>query len=189
MQKGISMHEITLHVGAGTFKPIKSVSVFEHKMHSELMQVNRKIITMLTGINKPVVAVGTTSVRTLESLYWLGVKILADKKLPASDLRLGQWEAYELPQDISMAESFRALDQWLDRNTIPELFASTRLLIIPGYRFRVINTLITNFHQPGSTLLLLVAAFMGKSWKCTYQYALDNGFRFLSYGDSSLLFR
>jgi S-adenosylmethionine:tRNA ribosyltransferase-isomerase len=189
MQKGISLHEITLHVGAGTFKPIKSDSLLKHDMHGEFLQVTRKIITMLTSLNTPVVAVGTTSVRTLESLYWLGVKILADKKRLASDLRLGQWEAYELPQNISVAESFCALDQRLDLNKMSELCTSTRLMIIPGYRFRVVNTLITNFHQPGSTLLLLVAAFMGKSWVSTYQYALDNGFRFLSYGDSSLLFR
>lgn len=189
MQKGISLHEITLHVGAGTFRPIKSDSLLQHDMHGEFLQVTRKIITMLTGLNTPVVAVGTTSVRTLESLYWLGVKILAHKKLLASDLRLGQWEAYELPQHISVAESFCTLYQWLDLNKMSELCTSTRLMIIPGYHFRVVNTLITNFHQPGSTLLLLVAAFMGKSWVSTYQYALDNGFRFLSYGDSSLLFR
>jgi S-adenosylmethionine:tRNA ribosyltransferase-isomerase len=189
IKKGVSMDEITLHVGAGTFSPIKSDSLLKHHMHEEFMQVKQKIVTDLAGLKMPVVAVGTTSVRTLESLYWLGVKILADEKLPVSDLKLGQWEAYELPQNISVTDAFCALDQWLALNKLSELFTSTRLMIIPGYRFRVVNTLITNFHQPGSTLLLLVAAFAGKSWKSTYQYALDNGFRFLSYGDTSLLFR
>jgi S-adenosylmethionine:tRNA ribosyltransferase-isomerase len=188
VKKGITLHEITLHVGAGTFQPIKSGSLQNHNMHGEFMQVSRRLVKLLSGLNKPVVAVGTTSVRTLESLYWLGVKIIDNPHRPASDMHLKQWEAYELPQDISVSEAFSALDQWLAHAHTAELYASTHLMIIPGYRFRVVNTMITNFHQPGSTLLLLVAAFVGKTWKNAYQYALDNGFRFLSYGDSSLLF-
>jgi S-adenosylmethionine:tRNA ribosyltransferase-isomerase len=186
--KRITVHEVTLHVGAGTFQPIKTDSLQRHEMHAEIIQVSREFIGTVADLNKLLVAVGTTSVRVLETLYWLGVKILEKNNLSASDFRLNQWEAYDLPQDAGLAESFRALYKWLDQNQMPELYTSTQLMIIPGYRFRVVNTLITNFHQPGSTLLLLVAAFMGKSWKSVYQYALDNGFRFLSYGDSSLLF-
>jgi S-adenosylmethionine:tRNA ribosyltransferase-isomerase len=188
-RKHISLHEITLHVGAGTFQPIKTDSVEKHPMHAEFIQVSKQFIGFMAGLNKQVAAVGTTSARTLESLYWLGVKILEHEELPAVDLWLDQWEAYGLPQNVGLTEAFRALDQWLEVHQMTELLTFTRLMIVPGYRFRTINALITNFHQPGSTLLLLVAAFMGTSWKYTYQYALDNGFRFLSYGDSSLLFR
>jgi S-adenosylmethionine:tRNA ribosyltransferase-isomerase len=187
--KGISIHEVTLHVGAGTFQPIKSDSLINHRMHAEFIHVSRDFIASMADLKNPVVAVGTTSVRTLESLYWVGVKILKHDKLTAHDLCLDQWEAYALPQETGMKEAFQALEQWLVLNRMPDLFTSTRLMIVPGYRFRVINTLVTNFHQPGSTLLLLVGAFLGQSWKSVYQYALENGFRFLSYGDSSLLFR
>jgi S-adenosylmethionine:tRNA ribosyltransferase-isomerase len=188
-RKCISMHEVTLHVGAGTFQPIKSDSLINHVMHTEFIHVSRDFIASMAGFKKPVVAVGTTSVRTLESLYWLGVKILKQDKLTPNDLWLDQWEAYALPQETGLKEAFRALEQWLGLNRMQDLFTSTRLMIVPGYQFRVINTLVTNFHQPGSTLLLLVGAFLGQSWKSVYQYALENGFRFLSYGDSSLLFR
>lgn len=184
----ISIHEVTLHVGAGTFQPIRTHSLSDHEMHAEILHVSKQFIHTMACLGKPVGAVGTTSVRTLETLYWLGVKLLTLKKPIPDDLRLDQWEAYELPQEIPMQEAFDALDQWLGQNHLAELFTTTRLMIIPGYRFRVVNTLITNFHQPGSTLLLLVAAFIGKSWKTAYQYALDNGFRFLSYGDCSVLF-
>ena len=187
-RKDILTHEITLHVGAGTFQPIKSDSLLDHDMHDEFFQVSRDLVTLLASLVKPVAAVGTTSVRTLESLYWLGVRIVTGKNPIVKDLMLRQWEAYELSQDIAANVSFRALDQWMGQNRVQELLASTRLMIVPGYRFRVVDTLVTNFHQPGSTLLLLVAAFIGDSWKTAYQYALDNRFRFLSYGDSSLLF-
>jgi S-adenosylmethionine:tRNA ribosyltransferase-isomerase len=187
-RKNISFHEVTLHVGAGTFQPIKADSLQKHDMHAEIIQVPHDFISQMGNINQPVVAVGTTSVRTLESLYWMGVKVLEKGMIPAEELKLAQWEAYELSQDVSIRNAFQSLEKWLDHNGMKELFSSTRLMIVPGYRFRMVKTLITNFHQPGSTLLLLVAAFMGDSWKDAYRYALDEGFRFLSYGDSSILF-
>jgi len=187
--KNITFHEVTLHVGAGTFQPIKAGSLQEHDMHAEFIQVPRNFISQIADLDKQVVATGTTSVRTLESLYWMGVKVLMYGILPAEKLNLSQWEAYDLPQDVSIRDSFISLGKWLDHYGISELFTYTKLMIVPGYRFRMVKTLITNFHQPGSTLLLLVAAFVGISWKEAYAYALDNGFRFLSYGDSSILFR
>ncbi len=186
--KNIIFHEVTLHVGAGTFQPIKADSLQKHDMHAEFIQVPRDFIRQMGEINQPVVAVGTTSVRTLESLYWMGVKVLEQGMIPAEELKLAQWEAYELGQDVSIRNAFQSLEKWLDHYGMKELLSSTRLMIVPGYRFRMVKTLITNFHQPGSTLLLLVAAFMGNSWKDAYRYALDEGFRFLSYGDSSILF-
>jgi S-adenosylmethionine:tRNA ribosyltransferase-isomerase len=188
-RKNITFHEVTLHVGAGTFQPINTPSLHLHEMHAEFIQVSRDLVAGMAKLCKPLVAVGTTSVRTLETLYWLGVKILVRGDVPSEDLWLDQWEAYDLPAESTSSAAFRALDHWLTLNGKTELYTTTRLMIVPGYRFRVVNTLITNFHQPGSTLLLLVAAFMGDSWKNAYQYALDNDFRFLSYGDSSLLFR
>lgn len=188
-RKNISTYEVTLHVGAGTFQPIKGSSLLGHEMHSEFIRVQPDFISALAGMKEPVVAVGTTTVRTLESLYWLGVKAMYHEKFPGIELSLEQWEAYELPQDAEPVAAFRALQQLLVRKGMHSMIGSTRLMIIPGYRFRVVDTLITNFHQPGSTLLLLVAAFMGNGWKTAYRYALDNDFRFLSYGDSSIIFR
>lgn len=186
--KNITLHEVTLHVGAGTFQPIKSDSLQKHEMHAEFIQVSVDFIRKMADINQPVVAVGTTSVRTLESLYWMGVKVLDQEMISPEELRLAQWEAYDLRQDVSIRDAFQALEKWLSHYRMRELFTSTQLMIVPGYRFRMIKILITNFHQPGSTLLLLVAAFIGNSWKDAYRYALDKGFRFLSYGDSSILF-
>jgi S-adenosylmethionine:tRNA ribosyltransferase-isomerase len=133
--------------------------------------------------------VGTTSLRTLETLYWLGVKVLADESIPPGELILSQWEAYGLRQDIPVKSSFCALLKWMDDNNVPSIETRTRLLIAPGYSFQVADGLITNFHQPGSTLLLLVAAFAGDGWKKIYTHALEHGYRFLSYGDGSLLWR
>jgi len=189
-RKNINFHEVTLHVGAGTFQPIKEDALQKHDMHAELIQVPRDLISHMAALDRPVVAVGTTSVRTLESLYWMGVKILEQGvMIPEEELKLEQWEAYEIRQDAGIREAFHALERWLDHHAMKELYSSTRLMIVPGYRFRMVKTLITNFHQPGSTLLLLVAAFIGDSWKDAYRYALDKDFRFLSYGDSSILFR
>ncbi len=188
-KKKIISHEVTLHVGAGTFQPIKADSLTKHDMHAEFIQVSRDFISHMADINQPVAAVGTTSVRTLESLYWMGVKVHSQEKTNAGELKLLQWEAYELRQDLSIRDAFHALDNWLHHHGMTELLTTTRLMIVPGYRFRTVKTLITNFHQPGSTLLLLVAAFIGDSWKNAYHYALNSGFRFLSYGDSSILFR
>jgi S-adenosylmethionine:tRNA ribosyltransferase-isomerase len=187
-RKKIISHEVTLHVGAGTFQPIKTDSLLKHDMHAEFIQVSRDFISHMAETSQPLVAVGTTSVRTLESLYWMGVKVHEQGMTDAQEMKLAQWEAYELRQDLSIRDSFHALDNWLHHHGMTELLSTTSLMIVPGYHFRTIKTLITNFHQPGSTLLLLVAAFIGDSWKNAYRYALDSGFRFLSYGDSSILF-
>jgi S-adenosylmethionine:tRNA ribosyltransferase-isomerase len=157
-------------------------------MHAEFIQVSRYFIHTMSELDQPVVAVGTTSVRTLESLYWMGVKLLQQGTPDPYGLRLDQWESYGFRQDVSIRDAFQELDKWLVRRGMNDFFSSTRLMIVPGYRFRTVKTLITNFHQPGSTLLLLVAAFIGSSWKEAYRYALGKGFRFLSYGDSSILF-
>lgn len=187
-KKNIACHEITLHVGAGTFQPIKGKSVCDHEMHSEIFRVPAGMIHLLAGLHTRVVCVGTTTLRTLESLYWLGVKMIESKGVADADLSIGQWEAYRLPQKYSINQSFEALGCWLDKHDADSITASTRLMIVPGYHFKTVNTLVTNFHQPRSTLLLLVAAFIGDSWRELYQHAMDNDFRFLSYGDSSILF-
>lgn len=188
-RKKITSHELTLHVGAGTFQPIKSSRVLDHEMHAEVFTVRRDLIRILADADSRVTCVGTTSVRTLESLYWLGVKIIQTGGPADGNLQIEQWEPYYLPQKYSMKQSFEAFGEWMEQRREKELAGSTRLMIVPGYEFRAVDTLITNFHQPRSTLLLLIAAFIGESWKDTYHYALQNGFRFLSYGDSSLLFR
>ena len=187
--KNINARYVTLHVGAGTFKPVKTETISEHQMHSEHFQVSLKTLENLL-VDTEYVAVGTTSLRTLESLYWIGIKIIKKLLEPGKELILGQWEAYELKnENISLAESLRAIISWLKKENSEEAFCQTSLLIIPGYKFYSANGLITNFHQPKSTLLLLVAAFIGENWKAVYDYALQNEYRFLSYGDSSLLWR
>ncbi len=186
-QKGIGFHELTLHVGAGTFQPVKSKSIFDHEMHTELIQVDKEFIDFMAGLQNPVVAVGTTSVRTLESLYWIGVKLVMQKEMAGTLPGLDQWECYSLPSDVSLNQAFSAIGSWMESNHAAVFLATTRLIIIPGYVFKTVDRLITNFHQPGSTLLLLIAAFTGNRWKEIYRYALANDFRFLSYGDSSLL--
>lgn len=179
---------LTLHVGAGTFKPVKSETIGEHVMHEEWLEVSRNTITQLLGQEeKPVVAVGTTALRTLESLYWMGVKAISNAQLSMQELSVTQWEPYELPATASCPEALNALLQWMDANNRTSIVAKTQILIAPGYRFRVIKGLVTNFHQPKSTLLLLVAALIGNNWKKVYDHALHHDYRFLSYGDSSLL--
>jgi S-adenosylmethionine:tRNA ribosyltransferase-isomerase len=187
--RGISHSEITLHVGAGTFQPVRTPGIAGHIMHCERFSVKKDTIDKLLEKHGKIIAVGTTSVRTLESLYWLGVKILSGK--PSGDCQntVGQWEPYLKDIDITVRESLSALKQNLAGKGISELEASTSMIIVPGYRFRMIEGMITNFHQPGSTLLLLVSAWTGNDWKRIYRYALDNEFRFLSYGDSSLLLK
>jgi len=187
--KGIRCHELTLHVGAGTFQPMKSSRIKDHEMHAEIFTVTAELIHTLTELDSRVSCVGTTSVRTLESLYWLGVKIIQSGGMAIQSPQINQWEAYNLPQKYPMTQSFQAIRDWMDKQQMEEFVASTRLMIVPGYEFHVADTLITNFHQPRSTLLLLIAAFIGESWREAYHFALQNGFRFLSYGDSSLLFR
>lgn len=184
--RGVQEEEVTLHVGAGTFQPVKADHIGGHPMHRETIEVGRHTILSLLSHLGHVVAVGTTSVRTLESLYYIGCHILDNPDNP--NLVIGQWEPYDTPRTVSVEDSLRAIVAYLDRNHIPSIHAATRIIIVPSYRFKLINKLITNFHQPHSTLLLLVSAFVGgNEWRKIYDYALSNGFRFLSYGDSSLL--
>ncbi len=187
--KNISRGFVTLHVGAGTFKPVKAAVMEQHEMHAEWIDVSAAAIeNIIRNLSNTIVAVGTTSLRTLESLYWLGVKSLLEPQSPT--LQLNQWEVYEtLAQtNYTAAEALNGLLQWLQQNNRTQLFTQTQILIAPGYTFKIANAIITNFHQPQSTLLLLVAAAVGKNWKEIYHYALENDFRFLSYGDGSLLF-
>lgn len=188
-KKNIRHSFVTLHVGAGTFKPVKSATMQDHEMHAEFIDVSAAFIEqLLQETAGPVIAVGTTSLRTLESLYWLGVKTKLDPHISAEALTITQWEPYELAQyNFSAAEALTALLDWLQQNQAGRLITKTQIIIAPGYTFRIIKGLITNFHQPQSTLLLLVAAITGDNWKKIYQYALDHQFRFLSYGDGSLL--
>jgi len=188
-KKGIKSVEVTLHVGAGTFQPVKSTNISSHKMHCEHFFVTSKTIELLLENQGKIIPVGTTSVRTLESLYWLGVKIISDPLNCGSDLSLGQWEVYDMETTVTIKESMEALLNHLRKNNLSYLRASTSIIIIPGYNFRMINGMITNFHQPRSTLLLLISAWTGIKWKEIYTFALENDFRFLSYGDSSLLFK
>ncbi|HJV18992.1 MAG TPA: S-adenosylmethionine:tRNA ribosyltransferase-isomerase [Sediminibacterium sp.] len=188
-QKNICTAFVTLHVGAGTFKPVKASTMGEHEMHAEFIEVSASLIQQL--INRPnegVIAVGTTSLRTLESLYWLGVKAVLQPDISAEALHLQQWEPYELAeQNIPAGTALHALLQWMERQQVHQLITKTQIIIAPGYPFKIIRGLITNFHQPQSTLLLIVAAITGNDWQRIYRYALEHDFRFLSYGDGSLL--
>jgi S-adenosylmethionine:tRNA ribosyltransferase-isomerase len=188
-RNGIMSTELTLHVSAGTFQPIKSDNILSHLMHSEHFFVTADTIETLLKYLDSIVAVGTTSVRTLESLYWMGVKLLSNPEIEPHELFLDQWEAYSLPDSIPSSQSLEALLLWMHKHKVKTIHAPTRILIIPGYIFQMMNGLITNFHLPGSTLLLLISAWVGTDWKKIYNYALNNNFRFLSYGDGSLLFR
>ncbi len=181
---GHDILSVTLHVGAGTFKPVQTDEVEDHVMHTEHIVVSRSVIERLAHNNAPVVAVGTTSVRTLESLYWLGVKLLCQQDITNG---LAQWEAYTLPQSYTLHDALNALLCHLDDNQADDLHSQTQIMIKPGYNYRVINALITNFHQPHSTLLLLIGALVGDNWHRIYDHALASDYRFLSYGDSSLL--
>lgn len=178
--------EVTLHVGAGTFQPVKSHTIGEHHMHSEVISVTKETIALLIRNLGSVVAVGTTSVRTLESLYFLGRQLLV---APADfSCQVEQWEPYDDTHDFPEPEqALAALMHYMDDKGLRKINAATRIIIAPGYTFRIVSGMITNFHQPKSTLLLLISAFVGEDWKKIYTYALENNFRFLSYGDSSLL--
>ncbi len=188
--KQIDRAFVTLHVGAGTFKPVKAERMQDHEMHAEWIEVTAATIqTLRNKLQDGIIAVGTTSLRTLESLYWLGVKAALHPE--SAKLELNQWEVYDAAMNeaqLPAGGALEALLQWLDARGQDHLFTQTRLLIMPGYRFRMVKALVTNFHQPQSTLLLLVAAALGPDWRKVYDYALDNGFRFLSYGDGCLLY-
>jgi S-adenosylmethionine:tRNA ribosyltransferase-isomerase len=178
-------------VGAGTFKPVSAERMEAHDMHRECITVRRQLLEhLLQQLNGCLVAVGTTSLRTLESLYWMGVQLLTDEKTAAGPLPpvIGQWDAYDLPGGINTRQALEALLHWMERHDLETFSTYTQMLIVPGYRLRIATALVTNFHQPQSTLLLLVAAVAGPQWRELYNHALNNDFRFLSYGDGCLLF-
>jgi len=178
---------LTLHVGAGTFKPVKSEEIEGHEMHTEYISVRRETIQKLIQHDGCAIAVGTTSVRTLESLYYMGLKVMTSPDLTEEQLHVQQWEPYDQTTDITSVEALQALDNWMARHELQVLHSSTQIIIAPGYDYHIVKMLVTNFHQPQSTLLLLVSAFVKGDWHQIYDYALSHDFRFLSYGDSSLL--
>ena len=190
---GIDREEVTLHVGAGTFKPVKSLEIEGHQMHTEYIVVHRRSLEKLIKHECRVIAVGTTSVRTIESLYYMGVHLLKHPEANEEELHVNQWDPYELSEDgnlvdgITPMQAIQAIIDYLDRNGLEALHSSTQIIIAPGYQYKIVKMLVTNFHQPQSTLLLLVSAFLKGDWKKVYDYALSHDFRFLSYGDSSLL--
>ena len=184
-EKNIQTDFVTLHVGAGTFKPVKAETMEEHEMHAEFIDVSVEFIeNLIKNLSTPIIAVGTTSLRTIESLYWLGVK---KSGAGSQELEVGQWEPYETDTSITAKDALITLLDWMKKNNIQRLITKTQIIIAPGYKPKIANALITNFHQPQSTLLLLVAALIGNRWKKVYNYALENNFRFLSYGDGCLL--
>jgi S-adenosylmethionine:tRNA ribosyltransferase-isomerase len=193
--KNIHHQFITLHVGAGTFKPVKSATMQEHEMHSEFINVSQTAIqNLIDHLDETIVTVGTTSMRTIESLYWMGLKISDKQKSDTEDnfneedISVQQWDAYDLEiKKLSAKESLQVLLNWMKKRKLQNLITKTQIIIAPGYQFKIVNGLITNFHQPQSTLLLLIAALTGEKWKKIYTYAIDNDFRFLSYGDGCLL--
>jgi S-adenosylmethionine:tRNA ribosyltransferase-isomerase len=188
--KNIKREFVTLHVGAGTFKPVKSETMDEHEMHAEFIDVTADAIQNIIGnLSNFIFAVGTTSLRTIESLYWMGVKVNTNPEIRPSELTITQWEPYEITQRLSAKESLTSLISWMKKNEMTRLITKTQILIAPGYKLKIAKGIITNFHQPQSTLLLLIAAIVGEKWKEIYQYAMDNEFRFLSYGDGCLLYK
>lgn len=184
---GVELEELTLHVGAGTFKPVKSDEIAGHEMHTEYISVSRQTIERLIAHQGKAVAVGTTSVRTLESLYHIGVTLSQNPDASDEELRVTQWQPYRNFSEMSSVEALRQILFFLERNGMETLHSSTQIMIAPGYQYRIVKAIVTNFHQPQSTLLLLVSAFVKGDWKRIYEYALSHEFRFLSYGDSSLL--
>jgi len=188
--KGIATAEVTLHVGAGTFRPVKSETIGEHEMHTEFISVPKETIKAIYENKHPLVVVGTTSMRTIESLYYIGAKLAINPIATPHELFVSQWEPYEnFLHDIEARQSLKNILDYLDRNDADHLISATQIMIVPGFRFHYADALITNFHQPQSTLLLLISAFVDDNWRVIYDYALKSDFRFLSYGDSSLLWR
>ena len=198
--RGIDREEVTLHVGAGTFKPVKSAEIADHEMHTEYIAVHRQTLEKLLAHQCQAIAVGTTSVRTLESLYYMGLKTLRNPDIAEEQLHVSQWEPYQdppsplfrgalssPPKQGEVERVLQALLTWMDRRALTVLHSSTQIIIAPGYDYKIVKMLVTNFHQPQSTLLLLVSAFVHGDWRRIYDYALTHDFRFLSYGDSSLL--
>ena len=186
-EKGIDREELTLHVGAGTFNPVKSEEIEGHEMHTEYISVNKGTIEKLIAHGGKTIAVGTTSVRTLESLYYIGILIHLNPEANQEELHVKQWMPYEPHPALTPVESLQNILDYLNRNNMEALHTSTQIIIAPGYEYKIVKKIVTNFHQPQSTLLLLVSAFVKGDWKKIYDYALSHDFRFLSYGDSSLL--
>ena len=186
-KRNITCEEVTLHVGAGTFQPVKSKTIDGHKMHTEFFSVPKETIAHIKEKADNIIAVGTTSVRTLESLYYIGLLLRENPETETGKLKVTQWLPYEKPETLSVDESLQNILTYLEKNRLETLKAETQIMILPGYKFKIVKGIITNFHQPQSTLLLLISAFVGEDWKRIYDYALENEFRFLSYGDSSLL--
>jgi len=186
-EKGVDLEEVTLHVGAGTFKPVKSEEIEGHEMHTEYISVNRRTIEKLLAHQGEAIAVGTTSVRTLESLYYIGTTISQHPDASQEELHVKQWQPYETSSSLSAIEALQQILNYMERHQLETLHTSTQIIIAPGYEYKIVKKIITNFHQPQSTLLLLVSAFVKENWKSIYDYALSHDFRFLSYGDSSLL--
>ena len=186
-KKGVDLEELTLHVGAGTFKPVKSEEIEGHEMHTEYISISRSTLRKLIGHNACAIAVGTTSVRTLESLYHIGVTLAANPQATEEELHVRQWQPYEKYDEIPPVVALQKIRDYLDYNGMETLHTSTQIIIAPGYDYKIVKAMITNFHQPQSTLLLLVSAFVKGNWRTIYDYALSHDFRFLSYGDSSLL--
>lgn len=186
-KKGVDLEELTLHVGAGTFKPVKSEEIEGHEMHTEYISISRSTLRKLIGHNACAIAVGTTSVRTLESLYHIGVTLAANPQATEEELHVRQWQPYEKYDEIPPVVALQKILDYLDYNGMETLHTSTQIIIAPGYDYKIVKAMITNFHQPQSTLLLLVSAFVKGNWRTIYDYALAHDFRFLSYGDSSLL--
>ena len=189
-EKGVALEELTLHVGAGTFKHFKSEEIEGHEMHTEYISVNRSTLEKLVAHEGKAIAVGTTSVRTLESLYHIGITLLHNPNATEEDLHVKQWQPYETALEIAATpavDALQAIIAYLDRHHMETLHSSTQIIIAPGYEYRIVKAMVTNFHQPQSTLLLLVSAFLHGDWRKIYDYALAHDFRFLSYGDSSLL--
>jgi S-adenosylmethionine:tRNA ribosyltransferase-isomerase len=192
-KKKITREFVTLHVGAGTFKPVKAEKIKDHEMHAEFIEVSNLLLEKIISHKNDLICVGTTSLRTIESLYWMGVlaseqsKVKTENNISIEDLSVKQWDPYQLPSSLTKEEALNTLLSWMRANRITKLICKTQIIIAPGYQLRVANGLITNFHQPQSTLLLLVAAVAGQHWRKIYDYALENNFRFLSYGDGSLI--
>jgi S-adenosylmethionine:tRNA ribosyltransferase-isomerase len=185
-QKGIKVAETTLHVGAGTFQPVKTQLVNDHEMHTEYISFDKAFIDKISDHRENIIAVGTTSIRTIESIYLMGCKIISNQDIDPSNLNIHQWDPYTLEINPAKEEAFKALSDYMEARGIEKINTSTQIIIIPGYKFKVIDGMLTNFHQPRSTLLLLISAFTGLEWKNIYNHALENDYRFLSYGDSNL---
>ena len=186
-EKGVDLEEVTLHVGAGTFKPVKSEVIEGHEMHTEYISVNKTTLEKLIAHQGEAVAVGTTSVRTLESLYYIGATLAQYPEANEEQLHVKQWQPYKTHPDLTAKEALQHILDYMKRNNLEALHTSTQIIIAPGYTYKIVKKIVTNFHQPQSTLLLLVSAFVKGDWHRIYDYALGHDFRFLSYGDSSLL--